>query len=72
MMALPKIPMILGAHGVQALVRRDTAARWEEVNPVLKADEIGYETDTDIFKVGDGIREWVDLRSYRKSNDNQN
>ncbi len=53
-----------------ALVRRGTSADWEKANPVLEADEIGYETDTDIFKVGDGIREWVDLKPYRKSNDN--
>jgi hypothetical protein len=66
---LPKIPRIRSGH-IDVLVRRDTAARWEEVNPVLEADEIGYETDTDIFKVGDGIRQWVDLKSYRKSNDN--
>ncbi len=66
---LPKNPKIKLAHA-DVIVRRDTAARWEEVNPVLEADEIGYETDTDIFKVGDGIREWVDLKPYRKSNDN--
>ena len=66
---LPKIPRIKSEY-IDALVRRDTAARWEEVNPVLEADEIGYETDTDIFRVGDGIREWVDLNQYRKSNDN--
>jgi hypothetical protein len=68
---LPKIPRIRSGH-FDALVRRDTASRWEEVNPVLEADEIGYEIDTDIFRVGDGIREWVDLKPYRKSNDNQN
>jgi hypothetical protein len=68
---LPKIPRIKSGH-IDALVRRDTSDRWEEVNPVLEADEIGYETDTDIFRVGDGIRQWVDLKQYRKSNDNQN
>ena len=56
-------------HKIDAIVRRDTAARWEEVNPVLDADEIGYETDTDIFSIGDGIRQWVDLNQYRKSDD---
>jgi len=56
-------------HEIDVVVRRDTAARWEEVNPVLDADEIGYETDTDIFRVGDGIRQWVDLNQYRKSDD---
>ena len=34
--------------------RRDTAANWTSTNPVLAAGEIGYETDTNKFKFGNG------------------
>lgn len=38
--------------------RRDTAANWTAANPVLQSGEIGFETDTDRLKVGDGVRSW--------------
>lgn len=38
------------------LFRRDTAANWATVNPVLLAGEIGIETDTYKFKIGNGSR----------------
>ena len=38
------------------LFRRDTAANWESVNPVLLPGEIGIETDTYKFKIGNGSR----------------
>jgi hypothetical protein len=38
------------------LFRRDTAANWISVNPVLLAGEIGIETDTYKFKIGNGSR----------------
>lgn len=41
--------------------RRGTAARWTEVNPVLALGEIGFEIDTNSFKVGDGITSWNSL-----------
>lgn len=41
--------------------QRGTAARWTLKNPILKAGEPGYETDTDGFKVGDGMRRWSDI-----------
>ena len=34
--------------------RRDTAADWSGVNPVLALGEIGWETDTRKGKLGDG------------------
>jgi hypothetical protein len=42
-------------------LRRDTAARWAEVNPILADGEPGYETDTKKWKVGDGVSHWNDL-----------
>ena len=41
--------------------RRDIASEWEKYNPVLLAGEIGIETDTHRFKLGDGLTAWVDL-----------
>ena len=41
--------------------RRDTAARWTQYNPILLEGEVGYELDTDQYKVGDGVHAWNDL-----------
>ena len=41
--------------------RRDTAANWTSNNPTLAGGEIGYETDTKKFKVGDGSTAWTSL-----------
>lgn len=35
-------------------LRRDTQANWTTANPVLAAGETGWETDTGLFKIGDG------------------
>lgn len=42
-------------------IRRDTAANWAAVNPILALGEPGLETDTRRVKYGDGVRAWVDL-----------
>lgn len=42
-------------------IRRDTAANWAINNPVLLLAEMGYETDTNSAKFGDGINPWNDL-----------
>lgn len=41
--------------------RRDTAANWTSANPVLFAGELGYETDTQKFKLGNGTTAWNSL-----------
>lgn len=41
--------------------RRDTAANWTSVNPILDAGEIGVETDTLKSKVGNGSTAWTSL-----------
>lgn len=46
-------------------VRRGTAAEWTAANPVLAAGEPGLETDTGIFKVGDGQTPWLSLNDVR-------
>ena len=42
-------------------LRRDTAANWTTVNPILTDGEPGLETDTNKTKYGDGTTAWVDL-----------
>lgn len=39
-------------------LRRGTASSWTSTNPILSAGEVGYETDTGLFKVGDGTTAW--------------
>ena len=42
-------------------VKRGTAARWIELNPVLAVGEPGFEYDTKKLKIGDGTTHWKDL-----------
>ena len=48
--------------------RRGTAAQWISTNsgngPILNAGEIGYETDTNKFKIGDGTNHWANLSYF--------
>ena len=41
--------------------RRDIAANWTSVNPVLTLGEVGWETDTRKCKLGDGSTAWNSL-----------
>jgi hypothetical protein len=41
--------------------RRDSAANWTAENPTLLAGEIGIESDTGYWKVGDGSTAWTSL-----------
>lgn len=41
--------------------RRGTASQWTSANPTLAAGEIGYETDTGKFKIGNGSTTWSNL-----------
>ena len=47
--------------------RRGTAAEWTASNPVLQAGELGYETDTEQFKIGNGTTAWNDLYYWEGS-----
>ena len=42
-------------------VRRGTASAWTSANTLLSQGEIGFETDTNKFKIGDGVNHWADL-----------
>lgn len=39
----------------------DTAANWASNNPVLASRQLGVETDTGKFKIGDGVTHWTTL-----------
>jgi len=41
--------------------RRGTAAQWTSANPILSPGEIGFEIDTNKFKIGDGTTRWASL-----------
>jgi hypothetical protein len=42
-------------------LRSDTAANWTSTNPILAVGEMGFETDTNLFKIGDGSTLWTSL-----------
>ena len=48
--------------------RRGTSSEWTSTNggdgPILNAGEIGYETNTGKFKIGDGSSYWADLNYF--------
>lgn len=47
--------------GNTILLRRDTKANWNQVNPILKDGEAGFEMDDGKMKIGDGVHNWNDL-----------
>ena len=48
--------------------RRGTASQWTSANPVLNAGEMGWESDTNKFKIGDGTNHWADLDYFADTN----
>jgi hypothetical protein len=49
--------------------RRGTAQQWTDANPRLAAGEIGLETDTNKFKIGDDVNFWDDLAYFVNADD---
>jgi hypothetical protein len=49
--------------------RRGTAEQWTAANPTLAAGEIGFETDTNQFKMGDGANAWSALSYFKNLED---
>jgi hypothetical protein len=53
--------------------RRGTAAQWTSSNsnngPILNAGEIGWESDTNKFKIGDGVSAWTALTYFVDATD---
>ena len=46
---------------IQIQFRRGTALQWQTTNPRLAIAEMGIETDTQLFKIGDGSNNWIAL-----------
>lgn len=42
-------------------LKRGTAARWAEVNPILEIGEPGFVYDENRLKIGDGVTPWNEL-----------
>jgi hypothetical protein len=49
--------------------RRGTASQWTTANPILAPGEIGFESDTGQFKIGDGTNYWADLSYFKNIDD---
>ena len=49
--------------------RRGTTAQWANANPILGSGEIGFETDTGQFKIGDGTTLWANLSYFKNLED---
>ena len=56
--------------------RRGTAAQWISTNsgagPLLNAGEMGWESDTNKFKIGDGVNNWTSLDYFADINSTVN
>ena len=56
--------------------RRGTAAQWISTDsgsgPILAAGEIGYESDTNKFKIGDGVNHWLALDYFMDADSTTN
>ena len=46
---------------IQFQFRRGTSTEWTLANPVLLDGEMGIETNTSLFKIGNGLTSWVSL-----------
>ena len=50
-----------GTLNIQFQFRRGLASVWQTASTVLAQTELGFETDTNLFKIGDGVTEWNSL-----------
>jgi hypothetical protein len=49
--------------------RRDSAADWVGLNPILLDGEVGYESDTGRLKIGNGVSTWTALPYFGSTSD---
>lgn len=47
--------------------RRGTASQWTISDPILAEGEFGWESDTNKFKIGDGVNNWSLLEYFEDS-----
>ena len=48
-------------HIAHIVITSRTASEWTSSNPVLLSGELGYETDTQKMKIGNGASVWANL-----------
>lgn len=53
-------------------LKRGTAARWAEMNPILAMGEPGFVYDENRLKIGDGQTPWNDLPYFGDKNEVSN
>lgn len=53
--------LIKNTYLTQTQFRQDSSTNWKEANVVLASGEPGYEVDTGLFKIGNGVTAWNDL-----------
>lgn len=44
------------------IIKKDNSKNWEIANPVLAANEFGYDYERKVIKIGDGTTAWKDLK----------
>lgn len=57
--------MAIKTLSVRIALRSGKATDWTTNNPVLLAGEIGYELDTGLLKIGDGVKAWKELSYFK-------
>jgi len=57
------------ANYTRLRLRRDTAVNWSGTNPILGLGEPGFETDTNLLKIGNNTSGWNDLDYVKVDND---
>ena len=45
-------------------ILKANSENWKNSNPILQNGELGFEIDTNKFKIGNGINPWNDLLYY--------
>lgn len=49
---------------VRIQFRRGLASQWSSSNPILASGELGYSTDDQVIKIGDGSKTWSQLNAF--------
>lgn len=58
----------MATQKVRFQLRSDTAAEWATLNPILANGEPGFEKDTGLMRIGDGVTPFTSLVAYARAN----
>lgn len=61
---MEEIPVANTTLNSRQIIKNDTSANWSTAPLVLLKGEIAYETDTGLFKIGDGVSTFAQILSY--------